>query len=268
MLPRILQKAPLWGAFFVCATFGIRAQADCSVQGAGAGEPVSVRQVIDGDTLILSDGRRVRLIGVNTPELGYRGDEDEPFALLARQWMQQRVVGQKVRLVEGEQSQDRYGRTLAHVLDPTGMLLAEGLIAQGLGYALSIAPNSRLADCLFAREREARAGSRGLWHGAAVLDVTQLTNASAGFGVWRGRVSAVGKTATGAYLEIDNRVFVALDLAVAEGVAGSHPKALVGRRVEFRGWLVDRERSGKSLKKNQLRWLMRVRDKHHLQLSD
>jgi endonuclease YncB( thermonuclease family) len=266
MLPGILQKTLLWSVFFVWAPFGVLAQADCPV--SGAGEPVSVRQVIDGDTLILADGRRVRLIGVNTPEIGYRGQADQPHARLARQRLQQRLSGRAVTLVEGEQARDRYGRTLAHVLDPSGALLAEFLIAEGLGYALSVPPNTRLADCLFARERDARAASRGLWRGGGVAEIRDLVDGSAGFGVWRGRVSAVGKTARGAYLEIENQVFIALDASVVkrlpEGVLGGY----MGRHVEFRGWLSDRQGAGKPLKAGYLRWFIRVADEHHLRLSE
>jgi endonuclease YncB( thermonuclease family) len=266
MLPRILQKAPLWGAFFVWAFGALAAQADCLPSGVGAWAQVS--HVIDGDTLVLADGSKVRLIGVNTPELGYRGAEDEPFAALARQWVLQRVAGQKVRLIEGEQSRDRYGRVLAHVLDPGGMLLAQGLIAQGLGYALSIAPNSRLADCLFAREREARAGSRGLWRRGGVAEVVDIADGSAGFGVWRGRVSAVGQTARGSYLEIEDRVFLAMNARVVKTLAGGGPDGYRGRYVEFRGWLSDRSTDDKSLKSGYLRWFVQVNDARHLRLSD
>ncbi len=266
MLPGILQKALLWSAFFVSGFWISAAHASCEPEGPG--RLVSVRHVIDGDTLVLADGARVRLIGVNSPELGYRGARDEPYAQRARQWLQQRVLNKPVRMMVGKESRDRYGRTLAHVVDSTGMLLAQGLIAQGLGYALGIAPNTDLADCLFAREREARAGLRGLWRDGAVGEVTRLAADSAGFGVWRGRVSASGKMTDGAYLEVENRVFIALYFDGADRLVGSDSEALAGRLVEFRGWLLDRKKSDNDLKKKDIIWFMRVSDERHLRLLD
>ncbi|WP_376748670.1 thermonuclease family protein, partial [Stutzerimonas nitrititolerans] len=73
-----LRKASLVGAFFVSAFFAAAASAACSPPGPLQVQKVA--QVIDGDTLRLVDGRSVRLIGLNTPELGRKGRRAEPFA--------------------------------------------------------------------------------------------------------------------------------------------------------------------------------------------
>lgn len=72
------------------------AQAFCPVPSGLAS--VAVQRVVDGDTLRLSDGRSVRMIGLNTPELGKQGRSDEPFAVAARKrlkpwWRRQRRAG-------------------------------------------------------------------------------------------------------------------------------------------------------------------------------
>ncbi len=235
---------------------------------AGKGEQVQVRYVVDGDTLSLVDGRRVRLIGVNTPEFGRKGQAHQPFALDAKEKLQQWISGAAVRLYEGVDARDRYGRTLAHVIDSEGVLLAETLIASGLGFALGVAPNTALADCLFAVELEARADQRGLWRQSVVPSVGELSDASAGFGLWRGRVSAVGRTGRSKYIELEDRVFLLLESSVLQGLSESKPDRLLGRTVEFRGWLVDRRVAGKPLKSGRRRWFMKVTSRHHIVLVD
>ncbi|MHB8822818.1 MAG: thermonuclease family protein, partial [Pseudomonadaceae bacterium] len=77
-----MKKASLVGAFFVSVTCSLSVQAFCP-----APERLpqfAVAQVIDGDTLRLTDGRSVRLIGLNTPELGRKGRAAEPLADAAR----------------------------------------------------------------------------------------------------------------------------------------------------------------------------------------
>ena len=60
--------------------------------------PVKVRQVIDGDTLILADETRLRLIGLDAPELGREGRPDKPWARTARQRLASLVGGRVVEL--------------------------------------------------------------------------------------------------------------------------------------------------------------------------
>ncbi|WP_423814444.1 thermonuclease family protein, partial [Pseudomonas viridiflava] len=78
---------------------------------------VVVQRVVDGDSLRLSDGRSVRMIGLNTPELGKQGRSDEPLAVAARLRLQALVdaSGGRVGLRPGKQVKDHYGRTLAHI---------------------------------------------------------------------------------------------------------------------------------------------------------
>lgn len=78
-------------------------------------EYVTIRQVIDGDTVTLSDGRNLRLIGINTPEIGYDGQASEPYAESAREALKRRLWRRRVGLIHGQQGVDKYQRWLAHV---------------------------------------------------------------------------------------------------------------------------------------------------------
>src|SRR5690606_38338142 len=101
---------------------------------------VAVAQVIDGDTLRLTDGRSVRLIGLNTPELGRKGRVAEPLADAARNHLQQLVKASDGRLGlrMGREARDRYGRVLAHAYDVQGNNLEAALLAQGLGFFVAV----------------------------------------------------------------------------------------------------------------------------------
>ena len=84
----LLKKAPRVGAFFVGVFWLGAAQAEVYCPALGGLSTVQVRQVIDGDTLRLQDGRSVRLIGINAPEIGRKGQSDEPYAVAARRRLQ------------------------------------------------------------------------------------------------------------------------------------------------------------------------------------
>src|SRR3546814_12589758 len=94
----------------------------------------------------LVDGRSVRLIGINTPELGRDGRKAEPFALAARRRLQALVQASdgRVGLVLGQERHDRYGRTLAHAYDAQGRNLEAVLLADGLGFMVAVAPNTQI----------------------------------------------------------------------------------------------------------------------------
>ena len=114
-----LKKAPLVGAFFVLGTWLAPAWSGVCDQPRDS-EPVKVRYVSDGDTLILDDSRKIRLIGINTPEIARKGKPAQPLAIQARDRLRQLLFqqGNRVRLVYGEQKTDRYGRKLANLWLP------------------------------------------------------------------------------------------------------------------------------------------------------
>jgi micrococcal nuclease len=126
-----------------------------------------VERVVDGDTLLLQSGERVRLIGVDTPETKHPKKPVEYFGKEASAFTRRMVEGKRVRLefdqanaVQGDK--DRYGRTLAYVFLEDGTLLNAEIIKQGYGHAYTQFPFSRMEE--FRRlEREAREQGRGLW---------------------------------------------------------------------------------------------------------
>ena len=125
---------------------------------AAAGSPCTVGRIIDGDTFACADGRRVRLIGIDTPERGQR-----PFGARARRQLERLVpVGATVQLEGDITPTDRYGRTLAYVW--TGdTLVNEAMVLGGWAVLLTIPPNVKYADRFQRAQKQAREARAGLW---------------------------------------------------------------------------------------------------------
>ena len=260
----LLKKASLAGAFFVSAIWFSSAQAFCP---APAGlDSATVQRVVDGDTLRLGDGRNVRMIGLNTPELGKQGRSDEPFAVAARKRLEALVAASdgRVGLVPGKESKDHYGRTLAHVYGADGANLEAQMLAEGLGFQVAVAPNVDLVACQQAAERNARQAGLGVWRQSPVLKAEQIN--TSGFALVSGRVSKVQRNRGGIWIELQDKVVLRVAPNLLDRFDATSLQALKGKQIEARGWVVDRSRRG-GLKSGQARWLLPLTDPSMLQSS-
>jgi len=126
-------------------------------------ETFLVKRVIDGDTILLANGERVRLIGVDTPETKHPQKPVQRFGQEASLFTKGMVEGKEVRLEYDQQRRDKYGRLLAYVYLLDGVFLNAEIIKQGYGFAYTRFPFKYLEE--FRRyEREARENKRGLWN--------------------------------------------------------------------------------------------------------
>jgi micrococcal nuclease len=137
-----------------------------SSRSSPSGSPlVPVTKVTDGDTIhvtFLGVDERVRLIGIDTPEVPWYGGKGECFGVEAGLYARSRLSEKSVRLSFDQARRDRYGRLLAYVY-LGGELFNLTLIR--LGYATSdpVPPDTNMAAEFAAAERESRAARRGLW---------------------------------------------------------------------------------------------------------
>jgi micrococcal nuclease len=123
-----------------------------------------VQRVVDGDTLLLANGDRVRLLGVDTPETVAPDRPVEPFGKAASEFTRRHVERRRIRLGFDKERVDRYGRVLAYVYLEDGTMLNEELIRAGLSEAQLQYPYSAAMKRRFrAAESEAREAERGLW---------------------------------------------------------------------------------------------------------
>jgi micrococcal nuclease len=115
----------------------------------------------DGDTLWLSGVGRVRMIGIDTPEV-FSGPEC--FGRRASAFVRRVApLGSEVRYRLGVEERDRYGRALAYVWLDDGRFLNRLVLARGYGEPLTVPPNDEYADDFARAAADARQAGRGLW---------------------------------------------------------------------------------------------------------
>ena len=119
-------------------------------------EKVLVTRVIDGDTIEIQGGDRVRYIGIDTPE---RGD---PYYLEATAKNEELVEGRRVRLEKDTSEKDRYGRLLRYIFVDDLFVNAE-MVRLGYARAYSYPPDTQYAELFSRLESEAKQAGRGLW---------------------------------------------------------------------------------------------------------
>jgi micrococcal nuclease len=122
-----------------------------------------VQQVYDGDTILLKGGSRVRLLGINTPEIEGHYRPEEAGGNAARDWLRQHLEGQKVRLEFDKERHDHYNRLLAHVFTAEGEHLNLRLVEEGLAVVNIIPPNLKYSNRLVQAQERAEVAKRGLW---------------------------------------------------------------------------------------------------------
>ena len=125
--------------------------------------PVLVRAVIDGDTIDVATYGRVRLLGIDAPEIGGPFERPAPFALEARDELQTLVLNRFARFeCDLVAENDKYGRRLAYVVLETGEFINARLVRDGLA-RVSARRRLRRLDELRSAEREAQQRRRGMW---------------------------------------------------------------------------------------------------------
>ena len=122
-------------------------------------ETAVATRVIDGDTITIDTGQRVRYIGIDTPEVY---PKSEAYGMEAWQANRRLLEGKEVRLEMDVSETDKYGRLLRYVYVGDIFVNAE-LVKQGLAEAKAYPPDTKYQDLLEQLEREARLDGRGIW---------------------------------------------------------------------------------------------------------
>ena len=243
----VIQKASKWTLFaftaFSFLTAPLYAASSCSVEAFH--EIVHVASVYDGDTIKLTDGRKIRLIGINTPERGRDGKHDEPFYLEAKNKLQQIIKNSnnQVKLVFGNEKHDRYQRVLAHIFTPYNENITATLIKNGLGFTISIPPNLHLLNCYQDAERFAQKQKAGIWNHqySQTINVSSLSSSERGFHRVTGQVDRIGESRTSFWLNLNSKSGAKFALRILKKdisyFKDIHPKDLINHQVSARGWI-------------------------------
>ena len=134
--------------------------------GGGDEDAVVVNRVIDGDTIdvdIDGENTRVRLLNIDTPEIGHNGEPSECLAEEAKQYLEGRLPkGTEVRLEYDSERTDKYGRTIAGVFIDDDFINAD-VAAEGLATAVVFGENDKFYDEVHNAERGPKDAGEGIF---------------------------------------------------------------------------------------------------------
>lgn len=206
-----------------------------------------VDKVADGDTVKLEDGRKVRLLGINTPEIKHRNQATEAGGEAAKHWLVEKLKNQKVRLVTDVEQTDKYNRTLAYLITENKENINVALVALGLAAVNIYPPNLLYVNELVEAGNRAEQAKLGIWRQSeyAVIPVDRLDrNGHSGWIRLMGKVSVIRSSRKYVYLEFSDKFQARIEkkwLPLFPDINNYR-----GRTVEVRGWL-NKNRGGWSM---------------------
>lgn len=127
-------------------------------------QQVKVLRVIDGDTIELESGQKVRYIGIDTPETVDPRRDPQCFGKEASSYNKELVEGKEIYLEKDVSETDRYGRLLRYIyLEENDISINEQLVREGYAVASSYPPDVKHQEKFRLAEQEARNNQKGLW---------------------------------------------------------------------------------------------------------
>lgn len=209
----------------------------------GATRSATVAYVYDGDTVRLTDGTRIRLAGIDAPEVPHPNRPGEPFGEASSQALSAMLAKthNRIRVEVAQDSHDHYGRELAYLYLPDGQSIQSTLIDKGLAMAIYMPPNLTHADCFAAHERHARGRHVGIWSSAEYdpgVPTTHIPKDVVGAAIIRGKVLSVGRSRHFIWLNLEGRVALQISRKHIDRFAGIDFDSWKGKVLRARGWLV------------------------------
>lgn len=196
-----------------------------------------VAHVYDGDTIILENGKRIRLLGINTPEIESRLRTEEPGGAAAQKWLQNKLQNKPVYLEFDQVKRDKYNRLLAHVFLSNGEHVNLALLQNGLAAVSIIPPNGRYSDKLIQAQQQAEQSGLGIWSMPEYQPhpITQIANHTKGWQRFTGTPAAIRKSRKYTRLLFNDKI----DIRVANSNLKLFPDlaTYVGKKLEIRGWV-------------------------------
>jgi len=196
-----------------------------------------VARVIDGDTVELINRQKVRLLSINTPELGYNGTRNQAGSLGAKKNLERLVLNKPVLLEQDVEQKDRYGRILGHLFLEDGQHINFEMIRSGHATLNIHPPNLRYAESLQLAQRLAEENRRGLWRLDAYQEETAADIAVRGLERWgrfSGQIQKITSFKKGTKLWLDKNVYIWISAANRRYFLSLD--SYKGKSVEIRGW--------------------------------
>lgn len=130
-----------------------------------------VTSVADGDTITINESEKVRLLGIDTPELSHPAQRirEECYGRAAKARLEQLVLYKYVYLEKGKRDKDKYKRSLRYVYlpsfenDETKLLINAYLVGEGFARSYILEKNDPYKDVINAYQADAKENKKGLW---------------------------------------------------------------------------------------------------------
>jgi len=160
-------------------------------------EEFPVKEVLDGDTIELSNGKIVRYLGIDTPELRWRkGDawvyHPQLFAQEAKELNSLLVQGKKVKLEYDVEKRDKFNRLLAYVY-VNGLMVNGEILRQGYALLDVRMPNIKHTNFLLKMFKEAKENKRGFWSlaGVQIISPQEVRKYSGKIKIIEGKITKI-----------------------------------------------------------------------------
>jgi endonuclease YncB( thermonuclease family) len=195
-----------------------------------------VAYVYDGDTIKLENGEKIRLLGIDTPEVASHYQKATPGGNAAKKWLTKRLDGADVYLEYDQQQRDKYKRLLAHVFLENGEHINATLVKEGLAIVNLFPPNLRYKDELLAAQQMAQQQQLGMW----AMKRYQLTSVDkvrkvSGWKRYQGVVQSIKNNPKTIRLIFSEKLSAKIykeNLYLFPDI-----ESYIGQSVEIRGWL-------------------------------
>jgi len=197
-----------------------------------------VKKVYDGDTILLTNGKKIRFLGINTPEVEGRNKSEQAGGEEAKYWLKRRLRNRKVRLEVDVEKKDKYGRLLAHIFTEDKQHINLELVQQGLASVSIYPPNLKYTQQLLKAEQQAEQNQLGIWayQQYAPKQVEEIKQGR--FKSWQrvvGKVSNIHHTRKNSYLKLSNNFSIKINKKALTFFP--ELEKYEGKEIEVRGWI-------------------------------
>lgn len=249
---QVSKKALILSAFFVSSLIGflpLQTFAEsCISKSLSAPEHATVKWVYDGDTLLLTDKRKIRIIGIDTPEVKHHQQKAQAYGAKAREALRELLneYDYKVILRYEKERLDKYSRILAHVYTLDGINISSWLLENGFARTMSIPPNVDLADCYKKSETIAQDQSLKIWRLKShnIKPAETLGRRIKGYVRLKGKINKIIKHKKTLVMELDSTTKSHIQIKIKKSNLQYFklldPDKLWGKSVEIAGILKNR----------------------------
>lgn len=231
---------------------GELAQVEFPVGEMVVGGRFKIKEIVDGDTVTLSNGRDVRMVGTQAPKLplGRRNFEAWPLGDAAKDQLEALADEQEVTLYFGGRDVDRHGRWLAHLVRTDELWLQGAMLEAGFARVYTFDDNRGAIRAMLQAESIARAANRGIWAHPyyAIRTPEELSTASLDFlntfQIVTGTVVSTGEGGGRLFINFSEDWSTDFTAVITPGAARRYSDApefdrnrLDGAKIELRGWI-------------------------------